>query len=125
VLHTRPQLSTLNRILENIECNPLVETYRKVPRANAKFAQTLGQFTVAPLLALGFQDDGTFLSLTPSEDKWPKLVMGRKLVQAARKRRAAALLASLGAASADQAIAMSGLDRGDQWLAQVARDLFS
>jgi len=117
-------LTTLNKILENIELYPMEAKYRRVTKSNARFAQTLGQFTTAPLVALGFTDNGEDLVLVPSEDKWPKLLLGRKLVQLNRKRRLVAWLRSVGAPSRDALFAQCGLDKTDAFVADAVADVF-
>jgi len=118
-------LSTLNKILENIEAHPLEETYRRVPKTNARFVQTLGQFTTSPLTALGFEEDATHFVMTPQEEKWPRLLMGRKLVQASRKQRGLAWLKSLNVRNVEELYGVIGApDKNDAFLHEIIREVF-
>lgn len=100
-------LTTLHRVIKNIVSFPHEAKYLRLALGNAKFQSSLGRHEphgVGCLLGLGFtRQPVDMLVLSPTQEQWPKLVMGEKVVAAARKKAIEAMCA--GVATREQALA--------------------
>ncbi|KAH9249445.1 hypothetical protein BASA81_012807 [Batrachochytrium salamandrivorans] len=99
-------LTTLHRVIKNITSFPHEAKYLKLALGNAKFQSSLGRHEphgVGCLLGLGFtRQPPEMLVLAPTQEQWPKLVMGEKVVAMARKKAIEAMCA--GVATREQAL---------------------
>lgn len=121
-------LGTLQKIVDNICDHPHEEKYRSVKTTNQTFHASLGHLAggVECLLGLGFEKVGDTVKLEASEQSWNRLVMGRKILLAARRKAARAALeriSSEGCGTPEDFVAKAALDAKDAVIVEVARGL--
>ena len=97
-------LTTLDKILSNVQQHPLEDKYRKVKRQNPAFQRRLGKVGHEAMLAVGFivaqDDDGQEIyQMQATPDAWPKLVAAKGKVEAALRELQPVPSAPLGMAA--------------------------
>jgi hypothetical protein len=118
-------LTTLFRLVDNVTTHPHEAKYRTVRLTNAVFAQSLGRIDggLDALEALGFQQVSDTMTLPANGALWDKLLMGKRIIVAARKEALKRVLNSGNINMRNQLLNDAGCDEKDPFVQEVVREM--